>query len=510
MKTLLTIFACAVGALSIAGAAGAGDFGVTDDGGKFASNPDAFYSRIASLGLDKNTFTVPYDPANPTGIRDEAQIQRAIESAASHDVQIVFAVGTGKARAITGSSFGAAQYVAYLRRLVTRFPTVTDYIVGNEGNVWRFWQPQYDARCRPIAGATYERLLAASYDALKEENAQIQVIGVGLSPRGNDNCRARSNISTSPVHYLANMGAAYRASRRETPIMDAFSFHPYPQSNTNAIEVGYRYPNAGMPNLGRIKQAFWDAFHGTGQPTFLEGAPLPPPVGPTGGPGLFAPPPTFVLDEVGWQAKEARRSSRAYRGKENVRLITEARQAQIYAQLVHMANCDPSVQSLNYFHLDDEADRDRFQSGLYRADLSARPSAAAVRAAIAADKGRCRGRAQLWRHATGVVGAKTRFATTRGGVAFTATAEEEATFSAAVYPASNIPARDEMLASSGVSGWGPADELSASGSIHPYRPVAFRLGGPLGRGRYVYAIRIAARFNPERTSLYVSRPFSVG
>jgi hypothetical protein len=515
MKPLvLKSLVCALAGLALAVPASAGDFGVTDDGGKFSPSAEAaenFYARAEALGLKQNTVTVPFDPANPTGIAHANMIQQALEAAARHDVRIVFAVGTGKARAITGNSFGAAQYLAYLRTLVTRFPMVTDYIVGNEGNVWRFWQPQYDSRCRPIAGAVYERLLAASYDTLKEANPQIQVIGVGLSPRGNDNCRARSNISTSPVHYLANMGAWYRSSGRTKPIMDALSFHPYPQSNTDSLAVGYRYPNAGVINLDRIKQAFWDAFNGTAQPTFAEGFQLPvPPPGPTSLPPPFsAEHATFVLDEVGWQAKEPRQASRAYRGRENVRLISETRQAQIYGQLVHVANCDPSIQSLNYFHLDDESDRDRFQSGLFRADLSMRPAALVVQAAIAADQGRCSGREAMWRHAEGVVGTRVRFALGRGDVAFTARAEEEATFSAGVFDAATLPPRDELLLSTQTDGWGPAGELTASGTLQPYRSMAFRLGAPLPPGTYTYAIRITARFNPDRSSLFVSRPFSL-
>jgi hypothetical protein len=306
------------------------------------------------------------------------------------------------------------------------------------------------------------------------------------------------------------MGASYRASGRTTPIMDALSFHPYPQSNTDSLAVGYRYPNAGVINLDRIKQAFWDAFHGTGQPTFLEGLPLPsPPPGPTSLPPAFAPEhATFVLDEVGWQAKVPGQASSAYRGRENVRLVSEAKQAQIYGQLVHLANCDPSIQSLNYFHLDDEADRDRFQSGLFRADLTARPAAAVVRTAIAADDGRCSGREALWRHATGVVGARTQF-TSGGSVAFTARAEEAATYSAGVFDAATLPPRDELLLGSDASGWALASELTASGSLQPYRPMAFRLGAPLPRGTYVYAIRMRAQFNPERSSLFVSPPVSI-
>lgn len=512
--TLLKSLVCALSALAFAAPAAAGDFGVTDDGGKFSPTAEAaenFYARAEALGLKQNTVTVPFDPANPTGIAHADMIQQALEAAARHDVRIVFEIGTGKARAITGNPFGASQYIAYLKTLVKRFPTVTDYIVGNEGNVWRFWQPQYSSRCRPVAGAVYEGLLAASYDALKGANPQIRVIGVGLSPRGNDNCRAKSNISTSPVHYLAHMGAAYRASGRTTPIMDALSFHPYPQSNTDSLAVGYRYPNAGVVNLDRIKQAFWDAFNGTAQPTFAEGFQLPnPPPGPADLPPAFAPEHAmFVLDEVGWQAKEPLRASRAYRGRENVRLISEARQAQIYGQLVHVANCDPSIESLNYFHLDDESDRDRFQSGLFRADLSMRPAALVVRAAIAADEGRCSGREAMWRHADGVIGTRVRFAPGRSDVAFTARAEEEATYSAGVFDATTLPPSDELLLSSESDAWEPAGELTASGTLQPYRTMAFRLGQPLPPGMYTYAIRITARFNPDRSSLFVSRPFSL-
>ncbi len=39
-----------------------------------------------------------------------------------------------------------------------------------------------------------------------------------------------------------------------------------------------------------------------------------------------------------------------------------------------MAACDPSVAALNLFHLLDEDDRDRFQSGLIRADGSPKDS----------------------------------------------------------------------------------------------------------------------------------------
>jgi hypothetical protein len=131
-----------------------------------------------------------------------------------------------------------------------------------------------------------------------------------------------------------------------------------------------------------------------------------------------------------------------------------------------------------------------------------------VRTAIAADDGRCSGREALWRHATGVVGARTQF-TSGGSVAFTARAEEAATYSAGVFDAATLPPRDELLLGGDASGWALASELTASASLEPYRPMAFRLGAPLPRGTYVYAIRMRARFNPERSSLFVSQPVSI-
>ena len=53
--------------------------------------------------------------------------------------------------------------------------------------------------------------------------------------------------------------------------MDGFSFHPYPRRATDTLAQGYIWPNAGFVNLDRVKQGLWDAFHGTAQPTTVDG-----------------------------------------------------------------------------------------------------------------------------------------------------------------------------------------------------------------------------------------------
>ena len=65
------------------------------------------------------------------------------------------------------------------------------------------------------------------------------------------------------MKFLQGMGAAYRASGRTKPLMDELAFHPYPKKDTDSLTEGYLWPNAGVTNLDRIKQAFWDAFGAT-------------------------------------------------------------------------------------------------------------------------------------------------------------------------------------------------------------------------------------------------------
>ena len=98
-------------------------------------------------------------------------------------------------------------------------------------------------------------------------------------------------------------------------------------------------------------------------------------------------------------------SGRAYYGRESVRPTTEKAQAKIYSQLVSKVACDPSVRELLFFGLVDEANLDRWQAGLVRADRSRRPAWATVRSAIG--KG-CRGRLPVWNHTEEVVGVRVR------------------------------------------------------------------------------------------------------
>jgi hypothetical protein len=474
-------FACA--ALVLAGPAqSAISVGVADDHpvGR-ADGGAAFFALLNDVGLKEVRLSVLWDASRPLTIANQAQIEAVLPMAALRGVNVVFSVTPLRARSIAAPG-AHAQFVAFLTQVARTFPTVHDIIVGNEPNQPRFWQPQFDAHGRNVSGAAYAGLLASSYDALKAVDPRINVIGAGLAARGNDNPGASGNVSTSPVKFIEAMGAAYRASGRKQPLMDQFAYHPYPRKDTDGLRTGYAWPNAGVTNLDRIKQAVWDAFRGTAQRTFEQGL-------------------RTRIDEVGWQV-EVRPGLLPYFGRESIRPTTEAAQAGIYAALVRYIACDPAVASMLFFGLQDEPDLDRWQAGLMRADGSPRPSYEAVKATLAQTGGRCVGRMRSWRHSTVVDGAEARFPRARrlpsrvDSWSFTASVDEDAAFEAGVYRVRGSRRGARVLSEAG--------RLEA----HRGRLVRFR-SRRLSPGRYVYSIRFRTAANRSRSTRLSSRPFVV-
>jgi hypothetical protein len=445
--------------------------------------------------------TILWDPAAPLTIRDQAEIERMLPFAQARGIKVLFVLDLANPRAVGNSAAAAGRFAAFAAHVARTFPSVRDIIVGNEPNQTRFWQPQYNPNGSPAACVAYERLLAASYDALKQVDRGVNVIGIGLSPRGNDSPKARSNVSRSPVRCLRDIGAAYRGSARRLPIMDELSFHPYPRSDRDPLLKGYQWPNAGVPNLDRIKQAVWDAFNGTRQPTFAEG----------GRPGGLR----FRLDEVGWQVRIVASAAHAYEGVENVPTTEEASQAQIYGGLIRYLACDRSVRSLLFFGLIDEPILDRWQAALVRADGTQRPAYGVVKNTLAQTGGRCTGRVRPWRHSVTVAGARASFP--RGRVvpakqrmfSFKLRAEEGARFRGGIFRVGGAARIDRRGVARSLARSGGV--LRAAGGARAYRSATVRLRGrsSLAPGWYVYAVRIAAETNAKRSTTVLSRAFRV-
>jgi hypothetical protein len=503
---------CALAALGLAPAAAADiSVGVADDHAK--ESPEIagrFYDTMKDVGLTENRITILWDSAHPTVIRDRDAVTHAVEDAAVDGVRVTLALYPERARALTERGNAPGDFAAWTALVARAFPGVKDFIIGNEPNKARFWQPQYAANGKAAACRAYEPLLAASYDALKAVDRNIIVIGVGLGPRGTDNARAAGNLSISPVRCIRDMGRAYRASKRTKPIMDELSYHPHPALSTDKLETGYPWPNAGVPNLARVKQAVWDAFYGTGQPTFEE----------AGMPRVRR---TLKLrlNEVGWQVAIPPASRGAYFGKESVVTTDEGTQAAIYGNLIPLIACDPAVKSVLFFNLVDEANLDRWQSGLLRADWTKRPAYAIVKGSIQAGQTRC-GRMVAWRHAVKPVGVNVGFL---GGSrarsernkawSFVAGSEEGTIYTAGLFrvrrrgpvsPSLRASIR-RALVTSRIRG---AALKSRGKLVGGWDKVIAFPSKRLRPGFYVYGARVVSEMNPARKATYIGAAFAVG
>jgi hypothetical protein len=516
VRPTLTIVG-SIAALFFAGQAAAGPtWGVADSRPVGMQDDGAsFFQLMNDVGLTQDRITVLWNPTRPTTIPRLAELRRAVQQADSHKISIIFSVTQEKATTFSGSPLAADQFATFLQLLANEFPTVTSFVVGNEFNQPRFFQPQFGSNCEGVAGGTYARVLAKAYDALHAANDGIRVI-TSVSPRGNDNCEARNNRSTSPVRFIHDMGIAYRALNRNRPIFDQFGVHIYPNQSTDSVAKGYQWPKVGASNLDRLKQGLWDAFAGTAQPV-----PDSQPSALKYGESVAALKPVKIwIGEIGWQVAVQTGPGSSYFGRESVETTTEARQAQIYPELVRMMSCDALVDGMLFYGLIDEPNLDRFQAGLLRADWTKRPAFDTVRAAIAKAQNGCQGSTVQWHHVQSVIGAGADFGKLKAQPVkqtwwgFSATAKEDAVYTAGIYKVDNRrlseQGRDEIVRSLSGQG-GPKPKLASQNTINAYwAPIIRFAKKTLPRGNYAYGIRMRAAMNPDRVKIFVSRPFQVG
>ncbi len=485
--------AIAGAALAVTPAAPAARLGFADDAGKYADDGGvAYFNDLKAAGGTENRITVHWDPKRPEAILERSFLDRALPVAEAKGVRVVLHVFPATPTALSAPD-AAASFAAFLGRLATEYPRVREYVVGNEPNQPRFQRPQFSPAGKGLAAAKYADLLARAYDTLKAADPAIRVIGLGLSGRGNDLPLAPSNASTSPVRFLRDLGAAYRSSGRTLPLMDELGLHLYPRSDRDPVRAGDRWPRAGIVNLARIKQAFWDAFAGTGQPTVEQGLKV-------------------RIDEIGWQAVVPAARRGAYFGRETAAATSERAQADNYAKVIGIAACDRSISAVYFLHLRDDPDLERYQSGVRRADGSVRPAYAAVRNAAARAKRGCAGKQVSWRPAARVVGGRAAFGLGAGVASrlrrswgFNVTAAEEVSYVAAIFSAT-ASKRVRSLASPRAPG---AVTMTAGRIRAGWSPRLRFISRYLKPGRYVYAVRLRASMNPRRSTVLVSREFVV-
>jgi hypothetical protein len=286
-------------------------------------------------------------------------------AAKKDDMRLFVVVWHGLARETPRTPSERADFAEFCAALVKILPTVRDVIVGNEPNLNTFWAPQFGAGGRDLAAVGYLDLLVRSYDAIKAADPGVRVLGGALAPRGADR-PGGSRPTHSPTAFIRDLGSAYRASGRKRPLMDAFAFHPYMQASrvppTASHPTNTSITVADYPKLVALLE---EAFKGTAQPA----ARLP-----------------IYYTEFGVQTTVPRPKLRSYSdpgfaGRSDS--VGFGLQAAYYRSAIALAYCQPTVRGIFIFHTFDEADFAGWQSGLYFADGTPKPSLPAFKRAVA-------------------------------------------------------------------------------------------------------------------------------
>ena len=372
VRLLLALFAVSLLA-PLQAVAGTGMFvGAAEDGSRSLDplRAKAKMDLAAVAGLGTVRMTVLWSPGEQKVAGDEAVVLQNASAAAQLDgIRLMLSIYPRDARSAL-SSRARGEFSQYAASIARRFPAITDFVVGNEPNLNRFWMPQFGADGVDLAARSYELLLATTYDALKSVSPDVNVIGGALSPQGQDKAHA-ARQTHSPTRFISDLGKAYRQTGRRRAIMDMFAIHPYLIPSRLPPSLAHpKTTTIGIADYPKLVRLLTHAFAGTAQ----RGETLP-----------------IVYDEFGYQSRipAAKRSLYTHLGAVTARdAIPEAQQASFYRRAFALAACQPTVAGLLIFHVVDERDARAWQSGIYYSNGTPKSSLAAVRAgALAAQDG---------------------------------------------------------------------------------------------------------------------------
>ena len=317
-----------------------------------------------AAGFDTIRITAIWSPGQSAVPKDQLHALQSIAAAGIFlDIRVMCTVMNFGNRTTPLTATARREFARFAADLVRRVPTIREYIIGNEPNLNRYWLPQFGPNGDNVAAPAYVRLLAQTYDAMKAVDKGVFVNGGSVSPRGGDR-PGTIRDTHSPTKFITDMGIAYRAMKRARPIMDGFSFHPYGENSSTPPT--FAHPNStsiGLADYDKLVALLGKAFDGTAQ----KGSKLP-----------------IVYDEYGVDSAIPPPKGHFYGGREpaTTKPVSERVQAAYYRQALLMAACQPTVRGFLIFHVTDETDYNRWQSGVYYADGTPKTSRVFVKQAM--------------------------------------------------------------------------------------------------------------------------------
>jgi hypothetical protein len=315
-------------------------------------------------GFDALGITTPWAPGQTEPEPGELQLLRNVATAAKERrIRVLLSVFQYRNRDTPTTDEEQRQFAKHTAAIARELPSIRDFIVGNEPNLNGFWFPQFGPGGEDVAAPAYTSLLAHTYDALKAVSPEIRVYGGALAPRGADNPNARRHTQ-SPTAFIRDMGKAYRASGRAKPIMDVFALHPYLERSQLPPTTEHPLGTAiGLGDYDKLRGLLREAFDGTPQ----RGSDVP-----------------IAYTEFGVQTKIPPEHQEPYTNLQSplaFDAVDEATQAEFYRDAFALASCQDGVIGFLIFHLLDEPDLNRWQSGVYYADGEPKSSLEDVRKA---------------------------------------------------------------------------------------------------------------------------------
>jgi hypothetical protein len=293
-------------------------------------------------------------------------IGNVARAAKAHHMRLFVVAWNGLSTNTPRNGVERQQFATYAASLVKAIPSVHGIIVGNEPNLSTFWAPQFGRAGRDVAAAAYEDLLARSYDAIKAASPKVEVVGGAVSPHGADRPHG-IRPTHSPTAFIRDLGSVYRASGRQRPLMDAFAIHPYMSAPKVPPTVAHpKTTEITIADYPKLVTLLDEAFRHTNQ----RGRTLP-----------------ILYTEFGVQTVVPDDKLAAYQEGTTPNAddgVSAATQAAYYRQALALAYCQPTVRGLFIFHTFDESAMNGWQSGLYYADRSAKPSLRGFQRAVAA------------------------------------------------------------------------------------------------------------------------------
>jgi hypothetical protein len=349
------------------------EVGALEDGVRFLE-PEIADERVElaeQAGFNVHNITAPWVPGqtqpDPGELTVIGNIAAALEK---RNMKLLITSYAPRPRFAPVTEKEQENYAKFMVTLARELPSVRDFAVWNEPNLNGFWLHQFDEAGQDIAARDYTALLARTYDALKEVNSEIRVYGGNLAPRGFDDAES-PRPTHSPTTFIRDMGQAYKASGRTEPIMDVFALHPYQTRSSIPPGQPHTGTSLGFGDYDKLVDLLGEAFDGTEQP----GSKLP-----------------IAYTEYGVQSVIPESAQGPYTNLQSPLgrdAVSEETQAEYYRQAFELAVCQPTVVAVYIFHLFDEPDLNRWQSGPYYADTKPKTSRPAIReAALAAREGK--------------------------------------------------------------------------------------------------------------------------